>query len=30
MVRGGIFTAGQADELCRDANFERLFEVEAA
>jgi hypothetical protein len=25
MVRGGIFTKEQADELCRDANFERLF-----
>ena len=25
MVHGGVFTAAQADELCRDANFERLF-----
>lgn len=25
MVRSGVFTASQADELCRDANFERLF-----
>lgn len=25
MVRSGAFTAAQADELCRDANFERLF-----
>jgi SAM-dependent methyltransferase len=25
MVRGGSFTAGQADDLCRGADFERLF-----
>ena len=25
MVRGGAFSAHQANELCRDANFERLF-----
>ncbi|HEY8993450.1 MAG TPA: class I SAM-dependent methyltransferase [Lacunisphaera sp.] len=25
MVRSGVFTASRADELCRDANFERLF-----
>jgi SAM-dependent methyltransferase len=25
MVRGGVFTAGQANDLCREANFERLF-----
>lgn len=25
MVQGGVFTAAEADDLCRDANFERLF-----
>jgi len=27
MVRGGVFTADEASSLCRDANFERLFEA---